>query len=98
MTAVASPVAAPVHRLPAQVLFTTVGAALAQASQALADGAREIDLSACADFDSSLLALLLQLQRESAARSVLLRLVGVPPNLRKLAALYGADMLIFPDA
>lgn len=98
MTAASPPIAAPVHRLPAQVLFTTVGAALAQASRALADGAREIDLSACADFDSSLLALLLQLQREGAARGTLPRLVGVPPNLRKLAALYGADTLLFPDA
>jgi phospholipid transport system transporter-binding protein len=96
MTAARVPVASPVHHLPAQVLFATVGVALAQASRALADGARDIDLSACTDFDSSLLALLLELQRQGAGRGVPPRLVGVPPNLRKLAALYGAEALLFP--
>jgi len=98
MNAAPSPARAAVHRLPAQVLFGTVGIALAQASQALADGAREIDLSACTDFDSSLLALLLELHRQGAARGGAPRFVAAAPNLRKLAALYGADALLFPTA
>ncbi len=85
-------------RLPVRVVFANAAAELAAASQALADGARVFDLSACTDFDSSLLALLLELQRRAAARGVATRVVSVPANLRKLAALYGAESLLFTEA
>lgn len=89
------PAGAP-HRLPERVLFGTASAELALCARALAGGAQVFDLSGCADFDSSLIALLLELRREAAPRGVVPRLEGAPPRLRALAALYGVDGLLFP--
>jgi phospholipid transport system transporter-binding protein len=85
-----------VHRLPASVVYATASAELAGCARALAEGAQVFDLSACADFDSSLIALLLELRRQAAPRGFVPRLEGAPARLRGLAALYGVDGLLFP--
>jgi phospholipid transport system transporter-binding protein len=85
-----------VHRLPASVVFASASAELAGCARALAEGARVFDLSACADFDSSLIVLLLELRRQAAPRGFVPRLEGAPARLRSLAALYGVEDLLFP--
>ncbi len=89
-----------VLRLPARVVFDAVPALLVQADAVLAAGAGdvEVDLTGCAEFDSSLIALLLELRRRGAGTPGRLRLTGVPPNLHKLAALYGVDELLLGRA
>jgi ABC-type transporter Mla MlaB component len=85
-----------VLRMPAQVTLQTAPAVLEAAAAALAAGGREIDLADCSDFDSSLIAVLLELSRRAGAGAAApLGLRNVPPNLRKLAALYGVDELLF---
>lgn len=79
-------------RLPSQVTFETAPQALETAAGAVAAGARQVDLSGCTEFDSSLLALLLELSRRAGSS---VRVLGVPPNLRKLAGLYGVDEILF---
>lgn len=88
---------APILRLPARVAFDTVPALIDQLAAALPAGGGDarVDLSGCTEFDSSLIALLLELRRRMAASSGRLRAIAPPPNLRKLAALYGADELLF---
>ena len=55
----------------------------------------DVDLGGCVRFDSSLLSVLLELARHAAAAGATCRLHQVPSNLGKLAALYGADDLLF---
>ncbi len=90
-----APAPGPIHRLPASVLFGNAGAELAAGSRALAEGASGLDLAGCADFDSSLIGILLELRRQATSRGQALGLIGPPPNLRKLAQLYGVDALLF---
>lgn len=90
--------ASDVLRMPAQVTFQTAPSALEAALAALKAGGREIDLTDCSDFDSSLIAVLLELSRRAGAVSPSappLGLRNVPPNLRKLAALYGVEEILF---
>ncbi|HWS73781.1 MAG TPA: STAS domain-containing protein [Quisquiliibacterium sp.] len=96
-------------RLPARVVFETMPSVLPEAAAALASGEGEaaIDLAGCEEFDSSLLALLLELSRLASGRTDPgeagpasmparpLRVFNPPPNLRKLAALYGVDEMLF---
>ena len=88
-------------------------AALAELSQALRSAARDdqggtdtvLDLSGLAQFDSSALAVLLQLARERTGRTSArgagpgapgrLRITGAPAKLHELAELYGVDELLF---
>ena len=60
-----------------------------------ASGVLDVDLAGCQTYDSSLLAVLLELARQAAAASAHCRVHRAPPNLRKLASLYGADALLF---
>jgi phospholipid transport system transporter-binding protein len=69
----------------------------AQGFLAAAAGASVVDLGALADFDSSAVAALVALGRRAAASGTRLRCVNAAPNLRKLAALYGVDGLLFDD-
>ena len=78
------------------MVFATASAELAICARALAGGARVFDLADCADFDSSLIALLLELRRQAAPRGWAPRFEGVAPRLRGLAALYGVEGLLFP--
>ena len=89
------PASGSLHRLPASVLFAAAPAQLAAGSRALAAGATGVDLSGCTDFDSSLIGILLEWRRQCAERAAPIALVGPPPNLRKLAQLYGVDALLF---
>lgn len=54
----------------------------------------EIDASALAEFDTSALAVLLELQRAARARGVGLGLSQPPEKLRRLASLYGVETLL----
>jgi phospholipid transport system transporter-binding protein len=104
---------------PARIDVDRAPAALAELSRALeaaagdGQGGKEtvLDLSGLAQFDSSALAVLLQLARERAGRVVLagsadgagtlapapgrLLITGAPAKLRELAELYGVDELLF---
>lgn len=81
---------------PVRVAHDVAPALLARSGQALAAGAPGVDLAACQDFDSSLIAILLELLRQAAARGAPIRFAMPPANLRKLAALYGVEALLFP--
>ena len=60
-----------------------------------AGGGAQLDLAALADFDSSAVAALLAILRQAQARGCALQCVNAGPNLRKLAALYGVDRILF---
>ncbi len=85
------------HGFPPQVGFANAVAVLEQASQATSagQGERVYDLSACTRFDSSLLAVLLELTRRAAAAGATCRFEGADANLLKLAQLYGVGVLLF---
>lgn len=83
------------HRLPDEVRVDSATAALQAAIAALEAGQRRFDLSACERFDSSLLAVLLELARRAAALGGSTAFVAPTHNLRKLAALYGVDEMLF---
>lgn len=81
---------------PARITFADASQALEQARQAAATADAELDLSGLTHFDSTAVAVLVALCRE-APRGPVFR--GVPPNLRKLAGLYGVETLLFgPNA
>ncbi len=60
-----------------------------------AGDAVQLDLAALTDLDSSAVAALLAILRQARARSCALQCVNAGPNLRKLAALYGVDRILF---
>ncbi len=93
------------YRLPARVDLETAPAVLEAACGALAGGTRAFDLAGCAQFDSGLVAVLIELARragggaggeagEAGKAGAGLRILNVPPNLRRLAALYGVEELL----
>lgn len=96
--------------LPAQVTFEHASSVMEDASRAVQAALRpsaagatapavlDIDLAACGEFDSSLLAVLLQLCREATAGGARCRLLNVPAKLRQLALLYGVDALLFASS
>ncbi len=53
-----------------------------------------LDASSLRAFDSSSLAVLLELRRRLQARGKTLRVEGWPPRLQSLAGLYGVDALL----
>jgi phospholipid transport system transporter-binding protein len=73
-------------------LLLQAGQAALQAA-VLPTGQCTLDLSGVASVDSSALAVLLAWQRFCQRQNASLRLVGVPENLRSLAALYDLDLL-----
>ena len=81
--------------LPSRVTFDLAPEVLERCAAQLSGSTGEIDLSACQDFDSSLLGILLELRRRTGAAGATLRLIAPPANLRKLADLYGVDRLLF---
>ncbi len=54
----------------------------------------QIDASGVREFDTSLLAWLLQAKRRCAAMGATVRLAGAPPKLTELARLYGVEDLL----
>ena len=84
--------------LPGSVTCATAPAVLEALSARLADGARAFDLAGCVEFDSALIAVLLELDRRARrAGGSPLRVLNPPPNLRKLAALYGVDGVLLDE-
>lgn len=84
--------------LPRTLTMPQARAASAALAQALAGVERDaravIDASALRELDTAALAVLLQAQRDAAARGVRLVVEGAPPQLRQIAALYGVDGLL----
>jgi phospholipid transport system transporter-binding protein len=82
-------------KVEAREIAMSNAAELAAAGQAaIAQGDAEFDLSPVARCDSSAVAVLLDWQREAAARGVALRVTGVPAAVTSLAEVYGvADLL-----
>jgi len=67
---------------------------LVQGLKALSDTAVVVDAAALARFDSSALAVLLELRRESLAHGKTLRIRALPERLRDLAKVYGIAELL----
>jgi len=86
----------PVGTFPAEIRLANAVAALAQTRVALgsASGSASgsIDLAGLTVFDSAALAVLAALRRDAGGP---LRFANPPANLRKLAALYGVEALLF---
>jgi len=57
-------------------------------------GVFEVDAQAMAEFDTSALAVLLEVRRMAQARGLALSVVQAPPKLRQLAQLYGVQELL----
>ena len=84
--------------LPPEVTFASAPAVLDDGERALAAGALAVDLSACVRFDSSLIGVLLELARAARRSGRACRFDAAPPNVRKLARLYGVDEILFGAA
>ena len=70
---------------------------LVQGLKAMPDAAVVVDASALTRFDSSALAVLLELRRESLAHGKDLRIRALPERLRDLATVYGIAELLAAD-
>ena len=70
----------------------------AMGEPAVTDTTAGYDLSGCESFDSSLLAVLLELERRARARGLSCRFVSPPHKLLALAELYGVASLLFDAA
>ena len=82
-------------RLPAEVTFANARAVLEQAMAGLDAVQPVLDLSDCRHFDSSLIGVLLELQRRESVAGRRCSFVGASANLRKLSGLYGVEGLLF---
>jgi len=69
---------------------------LTQGLRALSGTSVVVDAGALVHFDSSALAVLLQLQRESQAQGKELTIESLPQRLRDLATVYGIEELLSP--
>lgn len=79
-----------------RLTLSEVSAFLGEARERLRAGETGIDLAPYRVVDSSALAALLELRRSAGGGSV--RFLNPDGNLRKLAALYGVEGLLFPSA
>ena len=86
---------------PASLRAEQAGAFLREAGARLgglpAGGTLRLDLSALEGFDSSAVAALVALARRANRAGASVTCLNVPPNLRKLAALYGVDRILFGE-
>lgn len=73
--------------------FDTAPALLKAGTAAVAGGENEVDLTAVAECDSSLLACLPAWKRTAAARGAALAVKNPPQNLDRIARLYGVETL-----
>lgn len=83
--------------LPERLTLAEAGHALARLGGALSQHAGPsvtVSASALQVFDSSALAVLLELRRQLAAQGRALQVNGWPPRLKELAALYGVQELL----
>jgi len=85
-----------VLQLPATLTHAQASACLRDLGQALAaePGAAVLDATALTSFDSSALAVLLELQRIGARAGKALAVQGLPARLLALATLYGVESLL----
>jgi len=90
--------ASPAWRFPPEVRFHNARETVEAASAAIDADAARFDLSTCERFDSSLIAVLLELERRAEARGRRCRFESPSENLLKLAALYNVDKLLFERA
>lgn len=84
-------------RLPERLTVDEAGATLAALRLSLAgqgDAELTIDASALRDFDSSAVAVLLELRREALGQGRALRVMRWPQRLQALVALYGVQELL----
>jgi len=85
-------------RLPRRVAFENAPALVETLARQLRPGASaSVDLADCAEFDSSLIGVLLELARRARAGGGALGLRNASLNLRKLAGLYGVEELLLAD-
>lgn len=87
----------PLPAMPSRLTHAEVPAYLAQCESAWnggGAGAAMLDASALHDFDSSAVAVLLELRRMAQARQVTIDVQGLPPRVRELATLYGVGELL----
>jgi phospholipid transport system transporter-binding protein len=75
-----------------------LGALASELNASPAGAALELDAAALMDFDSAVLAVLLECQRLAAASGRVLVLKGAPPKLGELARVYGLTPLLWPEA
>lgn len=80
---------------PAEITLALAPAALDAARAALREGGGLLDLTPLVRFDSAAVAVLVQLRREAGSGAAFR---NPPPNLRKLASLYGVDAELFGAA
>jgi phospholipid transport system transporter-binding protein len=86
--------------LPERLTLEDAAATLARLEGQLgqqADATVMLDASSLRSFDSSSLAVLLELRRRLQARGKHLQVDGWPPRLRDLAGLYGVEGLLSPS-
>ena len=79
-------------RVPAEITLETAPRALEAARAALRAGDGRLDLASLARFDSAAVAVLVALRREAGIGP---EFRNPPPNLRKLASLYGVEAALF---
>ena len=82
---------------PSKVTFDNAAEAIEPLARALAADGWALDLASCAEFDSSLIGVLLELERTAKARGAKCSFSNPPPNLLELARLYGVRELLFVD-
>jgi phospholipid transport system transporter-binding protein len=84
--------------LPAALTFAQAPQVLAGLQAALAQAPAgagfALDAAAMQEFDTSAIAVLLQLRREARARGLAFTVHRAPAKLRQLAALYGVEELL----
>jgi phospholipid transport system transporter-binding protein len=78
--------------VPAEITLETAPQALEAARAALRAGGGRLDLGPLRRFDSAAVAVLVALRREAGAGA---EFRNPPPNLRKLASLYGVEAALF---
>jgi phospholipid transport system transporter-binding protein len=87
----------PVARLPERLTLQDAAATLRSLQSAVAAQAGpvvQVDASALRHFDSSAVAVLLELGRDLQRQGRTLQIGGLPPRLRDLVALYGVESLL----
>lgn len=96
-----APAAAGALQVPGALRAAQAGAFLREAEGQLAGlaagGTLRLDLAALQGFDSSAVAALMALARRANRVGATVTCLNVPPNLRKLAALYGVDRILFGE-
>ncbi len=78
----------------ARISNDNAAALLEQGLAAIRGGDVAFDLSEVKDCNTAAVAMLLLWQREAGARGTVLRLTGLPANLKSLAQLYGVAALV----